>query len=82
MHVVAADPRPIPSADTFVIGPPAGGVEFLLPLARLVDLLESVDDDRPSLLGSIATLLGITTATGVCIAAVTLGLALGAGLLR
>jgi hypothetical protein len=73
MSAVAADPGPIPPVDAFVIGEPAGRVEtFLLPIARLPDLLMERDDDRPSILASIAKLAAITAGIGVCLAGAAL----------
>jgi hypothetical protein len=74
MSTVAAGSPSIPPADGFVIGEPAGRVgTLLLPLARLSDLLDHDDADRPQLVGSIAKLAAITAGIGVCIAAVILG---------
>jgi hypothetical protein len=84
MSAVAAEPLPVPPTDVFVIGRPVGRVAtLLLPLARLPDLLEPDDDDRPSRVRSIAKLAAITAGVGAGLAAAALGLTFSAaGLLR
>jgi hypothetical protein len=75
MSTAVADSPTIPPADNFVIGEPAGRLEtLLLPLARLTDLLDHGNDDRPPLAGTIAKLATITAGIGIGIAALTLGL--------
>ncbi len=83
MSAVAADPHRSPPRDAFVIGAPVGRMEtLLLPLARLPDLLEPDEGDRPRRVSTVAKLAGVILGVGVGVAAGSLGLVLfGARLL-